>query len=518
MNTKQISCADLNVRNCEKAVAQILSRRFDGHAGPVLIAVGGPGGTGKSSFCKRLRKQISDCAVLTLDDYKLPRKVRQESNLFGAHPDANDCALVRRHLTALRNGSPVEKPVYDSVDGTTDQTESFFPRRIVLLDGEISTYEQFRDLVDFSIFIDSDWRTQLATRLSRDIEVRRYTPEKAIRTFLQSNISEFGQFGKKSKTWADMVLFCRNDYCLAIESISETVKPLLKRCKQISPAAEMSGMVVAVPTPFDSESRVDYASFRKHLEFLREHGVNRIVVNGTTGEFFSLSLEERVSLAKAARNNWDGFLCVHVSDIGLGATMEQTRQAEDLGADAFLLLPPLYSPSTSAKAMIDYFNIIKRNCSIPCILYNHKFAHTLLTPEVLESVDHFALKDSTGDMTLINHTPRYFTGKDSLIRDSFLRGAEGFVSGYANFIPDLYCRLETALKEGNDDQSAALQSRIDRISNLLSGPGQISAIKHVLSHVIQGYPVHTRPPVAGCSAELAGEMALLVENLSSETE
>lgn len=149
MNKKQISSAGLKVRNCEKAAADILSRRFEGIQGPVLIAVGGPGGTGKSSFCKRLQLKIRDSAVLTLDDYKLPRKVRQESRLFGAHPDANDCALVRQHLTALRTGSAIEKPVYDSVDGTTDQTETFHPRRIVLLDGEISTYEQFRDLIDF---------------------------------------------------------------------------------------------------------------------------------------------------------------------------------------------------------------------------------------------------------------------------------------------------------------------------------------------------------------------------------
>lgn len=315
-----------------------------------------------------------------------------------------------------------------------------------------------------------------------------------------------------------MVLFCRNDYSLTIESVCETVAPLLKACELSAPSVEMTGMIVAPPTPFDPEGRVDQASFLNHLDFLKENGVSRIAINGTTGEFFSLSTEERVSLAKAARENWDGFLCVQVGDLGLGSTLEQMKHAEDLGADALLVLPPLYTPVSSAREMISYLNSIKKNCSIPLVLYNHRFTNNLLTPEVIQSVDHFALKDSTGDMALISHTPYYFTGKDSLIRDSFLKGAEGFVSGYANFIPALYCRLETALKWGDDDQTADIQSRINRISNLLSGPRQISAIKHALSKVIPSYPVHTRPPLTRCSPEYVQKIDQLLEELSSGTD
>ncbi|MFP4681418.1 MAG: dihydrodipicolinate synthase family protein [Chitinispirillaceae bacterium] len=510
----QISCKDLKIRNCEHTIARLLSQKFSEQKIPALIAVGGPGGTGKSSFCKRLQTKLKACSILTLDDYKFPRKVRQKSGLFGAHPDANDCALVRTHLAALRNGHSIDKPVYDSVTGTTAQTETFRPRSIILLDGEISTYEQWRDLVDFSIFIDSDWRTQLATRITRDIDIRRYTPQKAIRTFLQSNIEEFGEFGKQSKTWADVVLYCRNDYCLQIESVSESLKPLLKE-SVYAPLTDLTGMVVAVPTPFDHEGNVDQHHFLKHLDFLKEHGISKILINGTTGEFFSLDSQERADLARTARKNWNGFLCIQTGGAGLGSTLEQIQSAQDSGADALLVPPPFYVPDIPADELIEYFTQIRKSCTIPLILYNHHFTKNILTSDVLSSVEHFALKDSTGDFPLMDSTPRYFTGKDRLIRESIQKGAKGFVSGYAGILPEYYKEFESALTKDDLEEITSKQDKILHISELFSGPQQISAIKYALSRTVPGYPKHVRTPLPRCDTRKARDIDAFLLHFNS---
>ncbi len=205
----------------EQIVSALLVQLFDTRNTPVLIAVGGPGGTGKTTFSQKLARLLDNANVLRLDDYKTPRSTRSSRNLYGAHPEANEMDLIAKHLLAVANNETIEKPVYDSTAGQAITTEKYQPAKFNIIDGEISTYRQFREHVDFSIFIDSDWKTQLATRISRDIELRGYTKEKAISTFLQSNLREFSQYGAESKNWADIHLYFREDYSLITESVSQ---------------------------------------------------------------------------------------------------------------------------------------------------------------------------------------------------------------------------------------------------------------------------------------------------------
>jgi uridine kinase len=209
-------------RPVEELLGDVIETVFADDPGPVLIAIGGPGGTGKSTFARELARRLGDASVLRLDDYKTARALRREAGIFGPHPDANKMELIAEHLGCLRRNEAISKPVYDSSTGdAAAEPETYRPARFNLIDGEVATYRQFRDLVDFSLFIDSHWRTQLSTRLGRDINERGYTPEKALATFLHSNLLEFGDHGAESKNWADVHLFCHDDYRLELESISD---------------------------------------------------------------------------------------------------------------------------------------------------------------------------------------------------------------------------------------------------------------------------------------------------------
>ncbi len=216
----------------EKIIAELLLEKFV-DCENILIAIGGPGGIGKSSFCKKLAQCLPDSNILRLDDYKTPREVRKGQNLFGAHPEANMMDLVEEHYITARNGESFDKPVYNAVSGEADDTEFYETKRFTIIDGEISTYKQFRDYVDFAVFIDSDLQTQLNTRLNRDIKERKYTYEKAIATFLNSNLLEFGEFGAESKNWADIHLHCREDYKLIFESVAQEHIELFQECLEI---------------------------------------------------------------------------------------------------------------------------------------------------------------------------------------------------------------------------------------------------------------------------------------------
>lgn len=84
------------------------------------------------------------------------------------------------------------------------------------------------DCFDFSVFIDAHWRTQLQTRLERDIRERGYSPRKAIETFLHSNLLEFEIYGAASKHWADIHLHCDAEYRLTADALCATLAVLLR--------------------------------------------------------------------------------------------------------------------------------------------------------------------------------------------------------------------------------------------------------------------------------------------------
>ncbi|MFW6152559.1 MAG: uridine kinase family protein, partial [Verrucomicrobiota bacterium] len=137
---------------------------------PALIAVGGPGGIGKTTFAGKLAAELKEAVILGLDDYKSPRDTREQKKIYGPHPEANDMKLLHSHLRQLRQGKTIEKPRYCRDRGKIDSTISFEPDTFVIVEGEIATYKEFYSEIDFSIFIDSHWETQLNTRIKRDIQ------------------------------------------------------------------------------------------------------------------------------------------------------------------------------------------------------------------------------------------------------------------------------------------------------------------------------------------------------------
>ncbi|MFO7820689.1 MAG: dihydrodipicolinate synthase family protein [Lentisphaeria bacterium] len=477
-------------------LADLLQEIFKGNPGPVLIAVGGPGGTGKSTFSQALAEKLHDATTIRLDDYKTPRQSRQHKNLFGAHPDANRMGLIRDHLAALKQNESIEKPVYDSHTGEANETRRVQPGRFVILDGEISTYSEFREFVDLAVFIDSDWTTQLNTRICRDISVRGYSREKAIATFLQSNLREFTKFGAESKRWADIHLYSHDDYHLEIESISqELLKHFHDLLDKHIATVDLTGLIVAVTTPFDDNRMIDRRAFITHLEFLAQNNVKRILVNGTTGEFFSLLPEERKMLLTLARRYFPGVVLSQVGSDSLAQTLKAIKWAEKYGADAVVALPPYYPGNISKPGLQQYFERLATATDLPLLLYNFpKHTRNPLDPELLREIPHYGLKDSAANLNLMSATPHYFIGNDKMIVENYRRGGCGFVSGLANAFPEPYVSIERACRENNMDTAKKLQAEICEMfkpyADIL-----IPGVKAAVAQQIPGYPTNVRLPL-----------------------
>ncbi|WP_372806301.1 dihydrodipicolinate synthase family protein [Pontiella sp.] len=255
------------------------------------------------------------------------------------------------------------------------------------------------------------------------------------------------------------------------------------------------GLVVPVLTPFAESGEIDRRAFIEHLEYLSHHGIRRIMVNGTTAEFFSLFPEERRTQLMLARRHFSGLIVAHAGGLGLKQNLEEVRWANELGADAVAALPPIYPAGLSEAGVIEYFKALGAAAEVPFILYNFpKHAGNALTPRILAAVPHAALKDSAQNFELMEHTPSYFVGSSTNIFEPIQQGAAGFVAATANVRPELYAAMEMLLVDAKVGEAAVMQQEIRAYSAQFS-TGGVPALKQAIARKLPGYPAHVRCPL-----------------------
>lgn len=80
----------------------------------------------------------------------------------------------------------------------------------------------------------------------------------------------------------------------------------------------LDGPLFAIVTPFGNSGSINYSALKMYLAFLEEQGVKNVLVNGTTGEFASMTMQERKELLLFVRWNWKGTIVNHVSATAVG--------------------------------------------------------------------------------------------------------------------------------------------------------------------------------------------------------
>lgn len=277
----------------------------------------------------------------------------------------------------------------------------------------------------------------------------------------------------------------------------------------IETQSDLSGLITPIATPFTDGGGIDESAFCAHLEFLALAGVNKIMINGTTGEFFSLTAGERRGLLALANKHFSGTLIYHTGCVALADNIEEARFAAGSGADAIACIAPFCLANAPADGIVDYFNAISQSTDLPFIIYNFP-VHTQnpMTPEILARIDHFGMKDSSANMDLIPATKHYYVGGDAVILKAHRKGGYGFVSGRSNFIPEIFVKLESAINS-NDPQAEAIQQEIIKLKNEVTGTGEIPKIKYALSKRIKGYKPNPRPPLKSINQTQADELNAL---------
>ena len=136
-------------------------------------------------------------------------------------------------------------------------------------------------------------------------------------------------------------------------------------------------IIVPVITPFKGDTSIDYKKFSNLLkETWREDFTDSIIIMATTGEFASMTFEERKSLIKCAREAVSNKpLIVGTSAVTTAETVKLTKAAEEIGADVALVMQPYYY-RPSQEETYEHFKTIAESTNIPIMIYQSKSGGT----------------------------------------------------------------------------------------------------------------------------------------------
>jgi uridine kinase len=183
------------------------------HPDPLVIGIAGGSGSGKTTVAQEILNRVGAdrIAFLQHDSYYkdlsgLPPVQRAEVNFD--HPNSLETDLLIQHIAALRDGRPVEVPIYDfSTHSRTNRAFTVMPRRVILVEGILIFVDAaLRDLFDIKLFVDTDSDIRFIRRLQRDIAERGRTTEMVIKQYQATVRPMHLEFVEPSKRYADVII------------------------------------------------------------------------------------------------------------------------------------------------------------------------------------------------------------------------------------------------------------------------------------------------------------------------
>ena len=253
-----------------------------------------------------------------------------------------------------------------------------------------------------------------------------------------------------------------------------------------------NGIFPALVTPFTPDDRVDEAAYRELIRFVLPH-VDGVVPCGTTGEFSSMTLDERKRTIQVCLDEVAGRVPV-LAGTGCQSTretLELTGWAKQAGVTGALIVAPYYLKPTFNEIFDHYKEVDK--IGLPLVLYNiPQCAGTHFhwwTAEgmglAFDSV--IGMKDSSGDMPFftaalekLRGTIGLFVGHDEIVGAALLAGADGAILASANLIPDIWQEIYHAALDGDLEFVRKRHKEIQILTRLVARKGGPQAVKEGL--------------------------------------
>ena len=292
---------------------------------------------------------------------------------------------------------------------------------------------------------------------------------------------------------------------------------------------KIKGAFPVLITPMDEFQEINWDGVKQNVNYFIEQNVAGIIINGSTGEFVSLSKEERFKMVETVLKEIDGRIPVIVGTAAetTKETIEYTKHAEAHGADCALIINSYYCKPKEEEIYF-HFKEISNAVNIPIMLYNNPFTSGVdMSTELMlrigkecENVTH--IKESSGDIRKARDLVRQsegafqvFCGSEDLVMESYLVGASGWVSVAGNIVPGLVTKMYEHFQNGELEKAWEINDAILPLCEFLEGSGKyVQIVKRSMElHGQAGGP--SRYPRLGLTVEENQKLQTILSNIAA---
>jgi 4-hydroxy-tetrahydrodipicolinate synthase len=278
----------------------------------------------------------------------------------------------------------------------------------------------------------------------------------------------------------------------------------------------LKGSYPPVITPFLENGDVDYATFERLVDFQIHEGSHGIVVNGTSAEPSTLTLEERRTLLEVALRVVNGRVPV-VAATGSQShaeTVDLTEHATCAGADALMIVTPYYIRPPQ-HGLVAYYNDLGRRTSLPILMYHIPGRASVTVAvetleQIVEATPHFVgMKHASAELGLVTEALirfgnefRIFVGLEELSFPMMAMGACGMVNAVSNIAPRAVAQLYEAVAVGDMAQARKLHFELFELNRAVFFDTNPIPIKYLARRLGIIPANHHRMPMAAATRDV----------------
>lgn len=281
----------------------------------------------------------------------------------------------------------------------------------------------------------------------------------------------------------------------------------------------MNGIVAVTVTPFDQSLRLDLPALEKNVKFLGQNGVEVLTINGGTGEFYALTVDEANRVVDCVTAS-TGSNSTIVASVGhdLDTAIGMAKHAESAGCDGVMVHYPS-SPYVGDAGYLEYVTVVAKSVDIGIVPYIRSgLLDDSTVLRLLDLPNVVAIKYAVNDLLkvadLIDATPgesnvTWCCGTAEAWAPMFYSaGATSFTSGLANVAPKLALVMRDALSSGDAGRVRHAWTEVRPFEELRTSKGSaanVTVLKEAMHRLGLGLP-YVRPPAGALSEESSKQL------------
>ena len=242
---------------------------------------------------------------------------------------------------------------------------------------------------------------------------------------------------------------------------------------------EATGVFPANVTAKGPDGKIDLKQTKAVVGFLYSKGVDGLHVCGTTGEFATLTVNDRKAVAEASIEaaNGRGTIMIQVGAVPTADSCELAKHAAQAGADAVSSVPPFYYPTTK-ESVLNHYRRISDASGLPVIIYDnpHTTGFTVtveIAQELAEGGYVHGIKLARQDMWSLARLGNINKGEFIVypVETFYLAGLAtapiaGTIGSMGNWIPEAFVGIKRNFEAGNIKRAAELQRLVCELINV----------------------------------------------------